>query len=591
MASGARVSRRPATTEARATLVRTWDDRQGQARRILGRLVASSAERGLRPLEAKRPRSGVSDYCETWLARRKALGVGMVNKERRCLELYALDASAGCPSARSAPRTFAASLMKRSRAGSSAPRSRTSTERSRALFRAAHADELIDQNPVAVVRVPKVRTVRKERAILTDAEFARFIACAEVDLELRMLSLVARCEGGMRTGDLHRWDWSQIDLMTFAECIIPRAKTGTPQTLCIPGALAPFLRDWWERAGRPESGPVFPARLGKRAGQEKRPLTSYAKRLRRALIRACIWRLRPVEVPATKSGTRTDLGQSAPGTKLAPNPRDPLYFETATTLPVDFHSFRRAFASALAEAGVNVQHAMHLTAHSDPRVHARYVMRTSAMRAIPEAALPRLPVGALADARRRPRNVTDRDDSPLRPHVASQLNPRIFLAMTPTWSLPTVDPRGPVWTADLAKIWQDTCRTHAVCRVGAGGAAWAHGAARGSAGQRSGARAQRADRVQRRRRGEGRGRKTGRVPSAAGGQAGNVTNHAGHHADAEQNAIQREADGRAEDAASAPLPRPRRSTERPERQGAPHSIVSDNDGRDAHHGALDARRQ
>ncbi|MEO6419640.1 MAG: tyrosine-type recombinase/integrase, partial [Polyangiaceae bacterium] len=58
------------------------------------------------------------------------------------------------------------------------------------------------------------------------------------------------------------------------------------------------------------------------------------------------------------------------------------------TLPVDFHSFRRAFASALAEAGVNVQHAMHLTAHSDPRVHARYVMDTVAMRTIPEAALP-----------------------------------------------------------------------------------------------------------------------------------------------------------------------------------------------------------
>ena len=62
------------------------------------------------------------------------------------------------------------------------------------------------------------------------------------------------------------------------------------------------------------------------------------------------------------------------------------YYETASTLPVDFHSFRRAFA----EAGVNVEHAMHLTAHSDPRVHARYVMDTVAMRTIPEAALPRL---------------------------------------------------------------------------------------------------------------------------------------------------------------------------------------------------------
>lgn len=49
--------------------------------------------------------------------------------------------------------------------------------------------------------------------------------------------------------------------------------------------------------------------------------------------------------------------RSPQGTKLA---RDPLYFETATTLPVDFHSFRRAFSTALAEAGINVQHATHL---------------------------------------------------------------------------------------------------------------------------------------------------------------------------------------------------------------------------------------
>jgi integrase len=370
---------------------------KAQARRILGRLVASSGNGEGLPstLEANASTLRVSDYCETWLARRKALGVGMVNKERRCLELYALG-TIGRIALREVRASHIRSIVDEALARGLKRATVAHVHGALArMFRAAHADELIDQNPVAVVRVPKVRTVRKERAILTDAEFARFIACAEVDLELRMLSLVARCEGGMRTGDLHRWDWSQIDLMTFAECIIPRAKTGTPQTLCIPGALAPFLRDWWERAGRPESGPVFPARLGKRAGQEKRPLTSYAKRLRRALIRACIWRLRPVEVPATKSGTRTDLGQSAPGTKLAPNPRDPLYFETATTLPVDFHSFRRAFASALAEAGVNVQHAMHLTAHSDPRVHARYVMRTSAMRAIPEAAIPRLGPGPL----------------------------------------------------------------------------------------------------------------------------------------------------------------------------------------------------
>jgi hypothetical protein len=43
---------------------------------------------------------------------------------------------------------------------------------------------------------------------------------------------------------------------------------------------------------------------------------------------------------------------------------------------------------------------MNLASHSDPRVHARYVMRTLAIRTVPPEALPALPMGALtAEAR------------------------------------------------------------------------------------------------------------------------------------------------------------------------------------------------
>ena len=80
---------------------------------------------------------------------------------------------------------------------------------------------------------------------------------------------------------------------------------------------------------------------------------------------------------------------------------DPLYSETPTTLPVDFHSFRRAFNTALAEAGVNVQHAMHLAGHSDTKTHMRYVMQTTAMGRIPAAAVPRLAPGSLGVLPRR----------------------------------------------------------------------------------------------------------------------------------------------------------------------------------------------
>jgi hypothetical protein len=134
--------------------------------------------------------------------------------------------------------------------------------------------------------------------------------------------------------------------------------------------------------------------------------------------------------PGGRQGDAHGPGQAREGRKLAPNPRDPPYFETASTLPVDFHSFRRAFNTALAEAGVDVQRAMQLAARSDPRVHARYVMRTAAMREIPSEALPSLAAVApsregsdpRAEAAVEARIVTGRDDSteigrPLERHV------------------------------------------------------------------------------------------------------------------------------------------------------------------------------
>jgi hypothetical protein len=108
--------------------------------------------------------------------------------------------------------------------------------------------------------------------------------------------------------------------------------------------------------------------------------------------------------------------------------RDPLFYETVATLPVDFHSFRRAFNAALAEAGVNVQHAMTLASHSDPRTHMRYVMETTAMRRIPDAAVPSLPAmlpeirpqgdGETGDGARI---VTASNDSPPLPVVPAEI--------------------------------------------------------------------------------------------------------------------------------------------------------------------------
>src|SRR5690606_14918725 len=64
---------------------------------------------------------------------------------------------------------------------------------------------------------------------------------------------------------------------------------------------------------------------------------------------------------------------------------------------VDFHSWRRAFVQALAEAEVNAQQAAALAGHSSLAAHARYLHATAKARELPEAALPALTVRVGAD--------------------------------------------------------------------------------------------------------------------------------------------------------------------------------------------------
>lgn len=255
------------------------------------------------------------------------------------------------------------------------------------IFDAAWCDEIIEANPVARVKLPAMREVRKERVILTDEEFFAFLSSDAADPELRLMALCARVEGGMRTSDVIRWDWTMIDTVDFAECSIPRSKTGEAQRIQIPAMLRPFLHARWVAVGCPVAGPVFPVRRGARAGAQRAARgVSFAGALKRDLYRAGVVRHACTRSPDAPLEHRD--APCCPG--LA---RDPLYAETATTLPVDFHSFRRAFASALAAAGTNAQHAMRLANHSDPRVHMRYVMDGPEMRAIPDAAVPVLPAG------------------------------------------------------------------------------------------------------------------------------------------------------------------------------------------------------
>jgi len=258
-------------------------------------------------------------------------------------------------------------------------------------------DEVIPENVVARVRVPKAKVDTRERAVLTDDELAQYLAWEHPEpghamavRERQTMACVSRMFGGVRLGDLRALDWSAFETQggRFTRGWAPRKKTARPQLLEIPDMLRPILRDWWERHGRPSAGPVFPIRKGDRAGGVK-GRTNYAGALRRDLKRAL-----GIEVPYVAEKTRKNgritknLRWAQPrDRKLTPRERE-LFEPTEYTKPVDFHSFRRAFKQALADAGVELQTAMALSGASDAKAHQRYLANTAKMRRLPKAALP-----------------------------------------------------------------------------------------------------------------------------------------------------------------------------------------------------------
>jgi hypothetical protein len=241
----------------------------------------------------------------------------------------------------------------------------------KAVFEAARRVGVIKENPVADARIPDgARRDERAREILTDAEILTFLSGhatgpngkkprkdAERRLhELKVMAICARVFGGLRTAEVNRWTWNMImapdiDVQTFASINVRRAKAkrgreGKVQTFIVPEPMRPMLRGWHELHGCPTNGPVFPVTKGKRSGEHRVERgTSYPARLRRELLRMGI-------------------------------KRHAIHHHTPTSRRADFHSFRRAFSTPLAEAGINEQRSMQLTAHADSKTHARCASRS-----------------------------------------------------------------------------------------------------------------------------------------------------------------------------------------------------------------------
>lgn len=267
-------------------------------------------------------------------------------------------------------------------AGKSAATARHMRERLSSVFSDLRRAGLVRANPVHDCAMPRFeRVAKRERAVLTDHELAIYLAWQHpIDrfrggvLERQTMACVSRLFGGVRTGDLHalRWDDFDVEHGAFAWGYAPRQKTKQPQRLEVPELLRPLLHDYWERAGRPQLGLLFPTRIGERVGEQRRSF-SHAESFRRDLQAA--FRAAPAEVAAPRPGSQRWAQ---------------LFEEGSRTRPVDFHSWRRAYVQALADADVNAQQAAALAGHASLAAHAMYLGGSDRARRLPAGALPNL---------------------------------------------------------------------------------------------------------------------------------------------------------------------------------------------------------
>lgn len=213
-------------------------------------------------------------------------------------------------------------------------------------------DDTLKVNAARGFTMPEMREDKRRRAQPTDAEFSAFTAhCA--DEELRTAAVLARCVGGLRTSDLGELRVRDYDGATLT---VRRTKTQTEDVHALTPEVVAVVQEWLATR-KPELGPndpLFPV-PGTRRRRARRGF-SFAARFRAALLAAGC-------------------------------DRHELHHDTDTTRKCDFHSLRRAYATALARAGVNQQQAKRLAAHLNDATHARYVQLADVL-VTPAAALP-----------------------------------------------------------------------------------------------------------------------------------------------------------------------------------------------------------
>ena len=199
--------------------------------------------------------------------------------------------------------------------------------------------------------------------------------------------------------------WESLDATNgrFGYGYAPRSKTKSPQRLIIDEMLRPILRKWWAACGCPRDGLVFPVlRDGKnfKAGEGEKVHISHAEAFRRDLRRA--FGVDVLEKHETKrsNGRALNRDRWIQGRELTPRERE-LFEGNDHILPVDFHSWRRAYCQALADGGVNAQLAKALAGHATEAAHEKYLRSNERARALPEAARPQIDLSKVVARKNR----------------------------------------------------------------------------------------------------------------------------------------------------------------------------------------------
>jgi integrase len=311
-------------------------------------------------------REAVTEWRETPAA--KALKTLREREQMLKRDLLAYPAIAGMPARLFQKRELRAVLGKAAERGLGRSSLSNIKQAIRQVFEMLEEREQIEAvDWMGKVKLPSSRVETRDRAILTDEEFIQYVT-SSIALVDKVMACTSRTFGGMRTSDLHAWNWSHIDTVNWVDAHCPRPKTERHgvdnRKVELTDIHVRFLKEYWLLKGKPAAGAVFglerPGKKSAKKGDKKASRgISYAKRLRRNLAKAGI--------------TRREL-----------------FEPTDFTLPVDFHSFRRAFCTALATSGVNEQNAMALAGHRQSSTHKRYVKMAKRL-SMPASAVPSIP--------------------------------------------------------------------------------------------------------------------------------------------------------------------------------------------------------